>query len=107
MSLSESDIEVAGEIVDSELDMSRLFPNSEIKQDQEEDNSKEIEDTEKSEEELTKEQAEIVSNIYSKEESDIHKKSEEESLEGYELSNIETVDEDYNFNDSFKRLILM
>ena len=99
LSLSENDIEVAGEIVDSEMDMSKLFPNSgnidkeeEIKVEEEPENTSE----------LTKEQSEIINNIYSKEENDIHKESEEESLEGYELSNIETV-EDFNLDESFKK----
>ncbi|EKV57794.1 hypothetical protein A966_03478, partial [Brachyspira hampsonii 30446] len=95
LSLSENDIEVAGEIVDSEIDMSSLFPNS--------DNSpKTEEELEKNKSELTEEQSEIINNIYSEEENDIHKESEEESLEGYELSNIETV-EDFSLDESFKK----
>ena len=99
LSLSENDIEVAGEIVDSDIDMSKLFPDTDNGDEKEE--IKVEEKTEKTSE-LTEEQADIINNIYSKEENNIHKESEEESLEGYELSNIETV-EDFNLDESFKK----
>ena len=98
LSLSEDDIEVAGEIVDAEIDMSKLFPNADNLTKEETSIEEESEKTS----ELTEEQAEIINNIYSKEENDIHKESEDESLEGYELSNIETV-EDFNLDESFKK----
>ena len=100
LSLSENDIEAAGEIVDSEIDMSSLFQNV----DNAEKDSIEVKEEAEQTSELTEEQAEIINNIYSKEENNIHKESEEESLEGYELSNIETV-EDFNLDDSFKIII--
>ncbi|MBW5380901.1 hypothetical protein, partial [Brachyspira hampsonii] len=99
LSLSENDIEGAGEIVDSEIDMSKLFPNADNTFKEE---AKIEEESEKTSE-LTEEQSEIINNIYSKEENDIHKESEDESLEGYELSNIETV-EDFSLDESFKKI---
>ncbi|KLI48208.1 hypothetical protein SZ40_02190, partial [Brachyspira hyodysenteriae] len=102
LSLSESDIEVAGGIVDSEIDMSRLFPNSDNSNNLDKEETEVQEEEPEKTSELTEEQSEIINNIYSKEESNIHKQSEDESLEGYELSNIETV-EDFNLDDSFKK----
>ncbi|PCG20131.1 hypothetical protein KQ44_08945, partial [Brachyspira sp. G79] len=97
LSLSENDLEAADHITDSELDMSSLFQN--VSSNTEANDDKKDNDNKK-EENLLNDQNYIVDNIYSKEENDIHKIAEKESLSEDELNTIETV-EDFNLEDSF------
>ena len=104
LSLSENDIEVADHIVESELDMSSLFANPITTVDsnnEESSENKEGDNTEGTEQkELSDEQTYIMEHIYSKEQDDILKESEEESLKEDELNVLESVD-DFKLEDSF------
>ena len=110
LSLSENDIEVADHIVESELDMSSLFANpitpvdaNNNEEASENEDSVNIESNEAAEtKELSDEQAYIIEHIYSKEQDDILKESEEESLKEDELNVLESVD-DFNLEDSFNK----
>ncbi|MEI0526993.1 hypothetical protein R4K54_13850, partial [Brachyspira murdochii] len=99
LSLSENDLESAGNIIDSELDMSSLFQNA-LNNTEANDDKKDNDNNK--EEDLSNEQNYVVDNIYSREENDIHKSAEKEALTEDELNTLETV-EDFNLEDSFEK----
>lgn len=100
LKLSEDDLEIADSIDDLSLDnISILFPS---RSDQYGTEDEEEEDDEfiPSEDMLSSEQSYVVNNIYSKEQSEIHKSAEEKSgLKEGELDSIESV-EDFKLEDS-------